>query len=129
MVGRGDESAYTGNDTTMGSYNTSESEDNEMNEENAVTASDVDNAKYAYENALIDSENVKNSYISDINVKIESLNAEIKSLENNRNALEKAAESGNDFDEYKEAVMEKLKEILGKSRRENEIKENKKKRH
>ena len=27
MVGRGDESAYTGNDTTMGSYNTSESED------------------------------------------------------------------------------------------------------
>ena len=89
--------------------NTSESEDNEMNEENPVTASDVDNAKFAYENALVDSENVKNSYISDINVKIESLNAEIKSLENNRNALEKAAESGNDFDEYKEAVMEKLK--------------------
>ena len=34
-----------------------------------------------------------------------------------------------DINDHPEAVMEKLKEILGKSRKEKEIKENKKKRH
>ena len=54
----------------------------------SVTDADVSKAKNAYETSIIDLEAIKNNYISQVQTKITALEAEIKSLDNNKKSLE-----------------------------------------
>lgn len=72
-----------------------------------ITQSNVDEAKSAYESAKLDVENLKNTFVSQLQSKIEGLTDEIKTLENNQKSLELSLKGIDDLDEYKKLTTEK----------------------
>lgn len=74
-----------------------------------ITEADVLNAKNAYDSAVIDAESLKNSYISQIQAKITSLQDEIQTLENNKKSLEVSLKNVKDLDTYEKLSADKLK--------------------
>lgn len=77
--------------------------------ETMITQSNVDEAKSAYESAKLDVENLKNTFVSQLQSKIEGLTDEIKTLENNQKSLELSLKGIDDLDEYKKLTTEKMK--------------------
>lgn len=77
--------------------------------ETVITGSNVDEAKSAYESAQLDVENLKNTFVSQLQSKIGSLTDEIKTLENNQKSLELSLKGVNDLDEYEKLTTEKMK--------------------
>lgn len=77
--------------------------------ETVITQSNVDEAKNAYESAKLDVENLKNTFVSQLQSKIEGLTDEIKTLENNQKSLELSLKGIDDLDEYKKLTTEKMK--------------------
>ena len=77
--------------------------------ETAITGSNVDEAKSAYESAQLDVEKLKNTFISQLQSKIEGLTDEINTLENNQKSLELSLKGIDDLDEYKKLTTEKMK--------------------
>ncbi|WP_303821178.1 HlyD family efflux transporter periplasmic adaptor subunit [Ruminococcus flavefaciens] len=75
----------------------------------SVTDADVSKAKNAYETSIIDLEAIKNNYISQVQTKITALEAEIKSLDNNKKSLEVSLKNVKDLDTYEKLSADKLK--------------------
>lgn len=92
----------------------------------AVSQSDVDSARIAYESALLDADSVKNGYISKINAAIVQLEEEIKTLEANKKSLELAIKGADDLKEYEKLSGDKLKNeaIVSLNAEIDSIKEN-----
>lgn len=78
-------------------------------QQSVITQSNVDEAKSAYESAKLDVENLKNTFVSQLQSKIEGLTDEIKTLENNQKSLELSLKGIDDLDEYKKLTTEKMK--------------------
>lgn len=74
-----------------------------------VTETSVSNAKSAYESALMDVDVLKNTFISQLQSKIGSLEDEIKTLESNKKSLELSLKGVEDLEEYEKLSGEKLK--------------------
>lgn len=74
-----------------------------------VSLQDVENAEIAYKNALSDEEQLKNSWVTDINAKIDTLNTEIKSLEKNSKSISASDSIKESLDEYKLISSDKIK--------------------
>lgn len=74
-----------------------------------VTEADVQKAKSSYDSAVIDSEAIKTSFISQVQSKITALNDEIKSLESNKKNLELAAQNNKDHEAYEKLTADKMK--------------------
>lgn len=74
-----------------------------------VTEASVSNAKSAYESALMDVDVLKNTFISQLQSKIGSLEDEIKTLESNKKSLELSLKGVEDLEEYEKLSGEKLK--------------------
>lgn len=77
--------------------------------ETVFTESNVDEAKSAYDSAQLDVENLKNTFVSQLQSKIGSLTDEIKTLENNQKSLELSLKGVDDLDEYEKLTTEKMK--------------------
>lgn len=74
-----------------------------------VTEASVSNAKSAYESALMDVDVLKNTFISQLQSKIGSLEDEIKTLESNKKSVELSLKGVEDLEEYEKLSGEKLK--------------------
>lgn len=74
-----------------------------------VSETSVSNAKSAYESSLMDVEVLKNTFISQLQSKIGSLEDEIKTLESNKKSLELTLKGVEDLEEYEKLSGEKLK--------------------
>lgn len=74
-----------------------------------LTEADVTAAQTAYDNAVMDIEALKKSFISQIQATIKSLNDEIKTLESNKKSLELALKNVDNLDDYEKLSSDKLK--------------------
>ncbi len=74
-----------------------------------VTEDDIANAQTAYDNAVMDCESLKKSFISQIQAKIKSLKEELKTLESNKKSLELALKNVDNLDDYEKISSDKLK--------------------
>lgn len=74
-----------------------------------VSETSVSNAKSAYESSLMDVDVLKNTFISQLQSKIGSLEDEIKTLESNKKSLELSLKGVEDLEEYEKLSGEKLK--------------------
>lgn len=81
----------------------------EQNKTTPITEADVINAKTAYDNAVMDVESIKKSFVSQLQATIKSLNDEIKTLENNKKSLELSLKNVEDLDEFEKLSSDKLK--------------------
>lgn len=75
----------------------------------SISQSDVNNAKYAYENSQLDVEVLKNTFVSQLESKINALEDEIRTLDNNKKSLKLSIKGIEDLDEYEKLSGEKLK--------------------
>ena len=76
-----------------------------------VSETSVSNAKSAYESSLMDVDVLKNTFISQLQSKIGSLEDEIKTLESNKKSLELSLKGVEDLEEYEKLSGEKLKNV------------------
>lgn len=81
----------------------------QQSSETMITESNVNEAKSAYESTQLDIENLKNTFVSQLQSKIGSLTDEIKTLENNQKSLELSLKGIDDLDEYEKLTTEKMK--------------------
>jgi multimeric flavodoxin WrbA len=81
----------------------------QQNNEAAVTQANVQEAKSAYENAKLDIESLKNSFVLQIQSTLGTLEEEIKTLENNQKSLEISLRGIENLDEYEKLSEEKTK--------------------
>jgi len=77
--------------------------------ETVITDTNVYKAKSAYESAQLDVENLKNTFVSQLQSKIEILTNEIKTLENNQKSLELSLKGIDDLDKYEKLTSNKIK--------------------
>lgn len=81
----------------------------QQNSSTTVTEANVNDAKCAYENAQMDVDVLKNTFISQLQTKINSLEDDIKTLESNKKSLELSLKGVDDLEEYEKLSGEKLK--------------------
>lgn len=74
-----------------------------------VTEADIQNALTVYDNAVMDVETLKKTFISQVQAAIQSLNNELKTLESNRDSLELSLKNVDDLEEYEKLSSDKLK--------------------
>lgn len=80
-----------------------------MQSNTAITETDLKNAENAYKSALLDTEKIKNNYISQLQSSISALTEEINTLENNKKSLELSIKSVDTHDDYEKLSEDKLK--------------------
>lgn len=76
---------------------------------NIISESDVSDAKYAYDAAVLDLTALKNSYVSQILSNISSLESELETLKDNQVSIEEAIENTTSLDEYEQLSNDNLK--------------------
>lgn len=102
-------------DELLAIYNQAQSEYNSMYEEFTgqdtaeVTQTDVDSARCSYESAELDVQNIKNTYLAQLQAAVSSLNDEINTLENNKKSIELSLAGSDDLKEYEKLSGDKLK--------------------
>ncbi|WP_288705420.1 HlyD family efflux transporter periplasmic adaptor subunit [uncultured Ruminococcus sp.] len=74
-----------------------------------VTKADIQNALTVYDNATMDVETLKKTFISQVQAAIQSLKNELKTLESNRDSLELSLKNVDDLEEYEKLSSDKLK--------------------
>lgn len=74
-----------------------------------VTETDIQNALTVYDNATMDVETLKKTFISQVQAAIQSLNTELKTLENNKESLELSLKNVDNLEEYEKLSSDKLK--------------------
>lgn len=74
-----------------------------------VTEADIQIALTVYDNAAMDVETLKKTFISQVQAAIQSLNNDLKTLESNRDSLELSLKNVDNLEEYEKLSSDKLK--------------------